>query len=421
MNFIANQFDQIVAGGAPVILKKAGKLIFLCASTLFLPVILIVRLIRPAVLIRFGPLRSNRIGHFALNTEIYLCERDGQTGGKKSIDLFYHMKPVCNEQLKVMWERVLFVSPIIEFLYTANRFIPGYEAHETHVLKKSIDQGNLMATIKPHLKFTDDEARRGERELRLLGIPQGAPFICFSNRDQAYLNAVQPDTDWSYHEVRNSRIGNYLPAVEALTGKGYYAVRMGSMAKEPAVTDNPKVIDYATKGRNDFMDVYLCAKASMYLGDTAGIHTVSKIWRVPIVYVNVARFSKVELMYLSFNALFIPKKIWSEKESRLLTVPEMLQAAEVPILSFGDYCTDNRLMVIENSPEEIYELAMEWEQRKRGIFRETDEDNRLQGLFWKTCQMEHIYERKNARIGTKFLKDNAALIEQEKNEISSHI
>jgi putative glycosyltransferase (TIGR04372 family) len=411
MNFLMSQYKQLAEGGFPVLIKKARKTVFLGIAALFIPVIFIVRVLRPVVLIRFGPLRSNRIGHFALNTEVYLCNRD-HWGPKKVIDLFYHLKPICNTQLRTMWERILLVSPIIEVLHTANSLLPDYELHETPVMQSALDHRNFMATTKPHLNFTSDEEKKGMNGLRKLGIPEGAAFICFSNRDAVYLNAVQPGIDWTYHDVRNSKIASYLPAVEAMTHRGYYGVRMGSLVKEPVRTDNPMIIDYATNGRSDFMDIFLCAKAKMYLGDTAGIHTVSKIFRVPIVYTNIARFSLVELDYLSFNALFIPKMIWSAHEDRSLTFKEMLNLENIPPLSFDRYCVEHGLSIVDNTTEEIAELAVEWEERRRGVFKESQDDTELQKLFWKECQREHIHEKKKARIGTQFLRDNASLLAQ---------
>lgn len=409
LDFLKSQFKQITSGGFPVLIKKAGTTLFLGVAVLFIPVVLIVRVLRPVILIRFGPLRSNRIGHFALNTEIYLCNRD-RLGPQKVVDLFYHLKPICNEQLRIMWERLLWVSPIVAVLHKANRLLPGYELHETPVMGSSLDQHNFMATTRPHLSFTGDEEKRGAEGMRQLGIPEGAAFICFSNRDAAYLNTVQPGINWSYHDVRDSKIASYLPAVEAMTRRGYYGVRMGSVVQELVKTDNPMIIDYATTGRSDFMDIFLCAKAAMYLGDTAGIHTVSKIFRVPIVYTNIARFSLTELDYLSFNALFIPKKMWSAREGRLLTFREMLDLEQVPPLAFDRYCIEHGLSIVDNTAEEIRELAVEWEQRRQGVYRATQDDAKLQELFWKECQREHIHEKKRARIGTQFLRDNASML-----------
>ncbi len=43
---------------------------------------------------------------------------------------------------------------------------------------------------------------------------------------------MHTDTEWSYHDYRNSNIKNYFFAAENLARRGYYVLRMGSSNKE---------------------------------------------------------------------------------------------------------------------------------------------------------------------------------------------
>jgi len=73
-------------------------------------IVLFTRLVRPIVLIRFGRLVHPRIGHFAMNTELYLCERDAKINNhaKRCVDIFSinSGKKLCNHQLALMWRRI---------------------------------------------------------------------------------------------------------------------------------------------------------------------------------------------------------------------------------------------------------------------------------------------------------------------------
>ena len=101
LNFLSLQIRYLRQGGPPVLLRKARTLFVVLAEFLLLtPSVLAVRLLRPLVVIRFGPLRSERIGHFAGNTELYLCERDTDKSNTRTFDFFYHGGPICNQQLK---------------------------------------------------------------------------------------------------------------------------------------------------------------------------------------------------------------------------------------------------------------------------------------------------------------------------------
>ena len=78
--FIEGQVAQIRLGGLAVLVKKL-KLLLIKFFKLPLYIfaifaLLIIRLIKPWLLVRIGLFISSRIGHFAATTELYLCERD---------------------------------------------------------------------------------------------------------------------------------------------------------------------------------------------------------------------------------------------------------------------------------------------------------------------------------------------------------
>jgi hypothetical protein len=102
---------------------------------LAIPVVLVLRIVSPWFLVRWGGLISSRLGHFAANTELYLCERDVgiNVPKKRHVDLFYMAyKPICNQQLAKMWKRVLRIWPtwILAPISFVNRLIPGGAVHE---------------------------------------------------------------------------------------------------------------------------------------------------------------------------------------------------------------------------------------------------------------------------------------------------
>ena len=80
IRFIFKQIYEIREGGLPVLFRKLSilfrKLFDIAMTLLAMPVVLVVRAVRPLILIRFGHMQSERIGHFAANTELYLCNRD---------------------------------------------------------------------------------------------------------------------------------------------------------------------------------------------------------------------------------------------------------------------------------------------------------------------------------------------------------
>ena len=97
MSLFVNQIRQIGEGGVFVLLRKLCGIPLIIAA---LPIVIIVRLLRPFVLVRFGLLPSSRIGHFAGNTELYLCKRDAGMYSPQSFDVFYYnVTTICNYYL----------------------------------------------------------------------------------------------------------------------------------------------------------------------------------------------------------------------------------------------------------------------------------------------------------------------------------
>lgn len=410
--FFQCQAREIQEGGFRVLLRKGisfvKKAAFLVAPVPLSPVVLLVRALRPLVLIRFGPLRSERIGHFAGNTEMYLCERDAGMQDPRSFDIFYHTSPVCNQQLKKMWDRTLHIWSFAKGLDRINRKLPGGKRHEIPMLSDR-DIHGLHARTQPHLSFTTEEEHLGQVALRELGIPEGDRFVCFCVRDSAYLDAALPGRDWSYHNYRDSSIESFVPAVYELTRRGYFAIRMGAVVKEGLNINNPMIIDYATNGRrDDFLDIFLNGKCRFFLGGAAGITTVPLVFRVPRAYVNFIPLETVPTW--GKGDLFIPKKLWLRGERRFLTFREIFDSGAAMFVRDNQY-EQAGIEVLENTPEEIMAVVIEMDERLNGTWQTTEEDEELQRQFWSFFASSDLHGIIVARIGAAFLRQNRELLD----------
>lgn len=407
VRFAVRQIEQIREGGLPVLFRKLCIIpqIMLAVSAVFL-----VRALRPLVVIRFGPLTNTRIGHFAGNTELYLCERDVGMHSRRTFDIFYYTPPICNQQLKKMWDRTLHVFPFSSFsrwMDWFNRRLPGGEKHIIP-MPSDRDIHGLLARTKVHLSFTPIEEHLGSEALRELGIPDGNLFVCFHARSPTYLDAVFPTGDWNYHNYRDSNIHNYIPAAEMLVHRGYFAVRTGAIVKESLETTNSMIIDYATKGKTEFLDIFLGAKCHFYVGDPDGFHAIPVIFRRPLAIVNMIPFEYTPAW--SSNYLFIPKKLWLREEHRFMTFCEILDSGAGRFLRSEQY-EQLGIEVIENTPEEITALAVEMDERLKGKWQTAKEDEELQRRFWSLFKPSELNQVFLSRIGTEFLRQNRKLLE----------
>ena len=404
--FVRRQPRDIREGGWPVLIRK-----FLMTLDVILavPFVLAARLLRPVVLIRFGGLPMQGIGHLASEMELVLCRRDAGLYGR-TLDLFCVGMPVCNQQLTRMWQRTVHVSRFARAAERVNGWLPGGWRNRIPFDGPPSDTHGLLAMTTPHLTFLPAEQRQGAEALRRLGVPEGQPFVCFHARDSAYYVEKSRRKDL----YLNSDIQTYRSAVEALAQRGDVLFRMGAAVERPLVTHHPRIIDYASIARTDFLDIFLPAHCRFYLGDGGGLHNVSLIFHRPIAIVNYIPFE----YSVSWNPydLFIPKKMWLRSEHRLMTFREILKSGAGRFLRDHQYAQMG-IELINSTPEEITSLALEMDDRLNGTWQGTAEDEALQRRFWeifRACTTVYASApwRVHRRIGAEFLRQHQALLEE---------
>jgi len=211
---------------------------------------------------------------------------------------------------------------------------------------------------------------------------------------------------------------NFLPAADQLTEQGYFVLRMGQWSKNTLDHNNPRVIDYATKFQTDFVDAYLSAKCAFFIGTNSGMTSIPMMYRTPLALVNVVPYS--EISYSGVNDLFILKKYFSTTQDRLLTLSEIL--SEPLLLHYNKYTDSSRayyegigLEIHENSPEEISGLIQEIEQRERGEFQPSQEDEEFQARYLAIIRIHAdkltpVRGLEKRRIGAHFLRNNPEIL-----------
>lgn len=379
----------------------------------FLPcvllVVLLVRVLRPVVAIRFGSLPSSLIGHFAANPEVYLCERDAGLHGNRVIDIFFHPADVSNLQLKKMWDRKLNVSQLARLPDSVSRKLPGGQSHIIPWrYRQDRDVFGLLARTNPHINFTDEEETLGRAGLRELGVPEDSSFVCFHVRDSAYRAIKFPGRDDYHHQYRNASVLNYLPAAEELANRSYYSLRMGALVENPLPATHSNIIDYASNGRADFLDIYLTARCRFFLGCHGGIDAVAAIFRKPIVYAN--QVPLIQFPTWGKDDLVVPKLLWLRKDKRYLTFQEILSSEIGHFLNTEQY-DHLGIDVVENTPEEITAAVIEMDDRLKGTWEPADEDEDLQRRFLSLYQPDDENRTFLSRVGADFLRQHKDLLE----------
>lgn len=370
---------------------------------IFLPFVILMRCLRPILWIRFFPI-SDRIGHAAGDIDIYLLEKNKGIQHSNGIEIFFPKHPSkCNQQLLKLWGRIIPVSRLAHWVSWVNNEIPGGKAHYNEGRPhQGRDIHGLSYKNPPQVSFTLSEQEQGEVLLREMGIPKDASFICVDVRDSLYLKHHIPGGDCSYHDYRDYSVENFVPAAKELIQRDYYVIRMGRLVEKDFPIRDPKIIDYANSPfRSDFADMYLISKCHFFVG-SGGIESVARLFRKPIVYVDMIPVGRLHTWSENFLAIF--KFLRDKKANRILKFRDML-VKDIGYASYTKEYEDRNFEVIENSPEDIRDVVLEMEERLKGKWVCTEKQEELQGRYWKEYPLAvGLHGANKSRIGSLFLE-----------------
>jgi putative glycosyltransferase (TIGR04372 family) len=371
-----------------------------------IPLVIVIRLVRPWFWIRFGYVRSDAIGHAVFDPEYYLCELE--TENKKTFDFFYFQTvDHPNMQWYLMVNRKLSINRFFRYIDLANQLIPGGQIHNK--IAGSIGSRDLKGYLdktKPHFSFTDEENKRGLKFLETLGLNAGVKFVCLLVRDSAYKEEFGDKRDWSYHSYRESDIQSYKEAALFLAKKGYWIFRMGKSVNDTFDVDHSQILDYANSpNRCDLLDIWLMANCFFCISTGSGLDEVTRIFRRPIIFVN---YLPIFLFSTYSHCMIVPKNLIWKGTNRRLNLTEHYSHSYG---RSGEY-EKVGISIIDLTAEEILLAIMEFVTRLEGKWEESDEDSQLQARFWELFKSYPDFNKfhgkihAEARIGAHFLRNN---------------
>lgn len=413
---IKKQFDDIRRNGLGSLLHKLFVIGVLCSA--IAPLVL-VRLLRPFIVIRFGRLASHGFTRYIAEPELYLSERDaGIHKLGRFVDLFYHENcpwiignsVVSNYQVKRMLDRTLHVFRWVGPIAELNDLIPGGARHTVPWRRdhQEKDIHRVLDLTESHFEFTSDEEQVGQKWLRTMGILQGEPFICFEARDWQYEVSRGTDINLARLAPSNADIYTYMPALQRITEKGMFAFRLGAAVATPLLSDDPRIIDYATTDRSDFLDLYLGANCRFLIGGTGGVTAITTVFRKPTVHLNYVAFDEFPIWLAGWQSqdLVIPKLIWSVEHSRILSLREIF----VLVQGGSSWLQNPNIRLEDNTEEDVKAVVVEMEERLNGTWQPMVGDDELQIQFWSALGLNREESASYARIGAEFIRSHQGLL-----------
>ena len=361
--------------------------------------------------IRFLPVTVDRIGHLAIEPDCYLKERIlGLRPTFKTVLLCAPKSKVANQALAGYWSQH-FVQISAPWLCAALKPLSVQKMLRDEVEDYAVAINKTAAFCEiqknwgnrpPLLSLTREHTTRGEIRLRLLGVPEGAWFVCIHSREGEYS-----PHDEHHHSFRNSNIETYSMAMKAIVDQGGWCIRLGDPTMKK-ISPMDRVIDYAHHSlREDWMDLFLAARCRFFLGCSSGPFLMASIFGTPVAVVNSAPLSTV--LPFGRKDLGIPKLLWSRQKNRLLTFPEIF-ASPLANMRYAKEFESAGVDIKDNTPEEIADLALEQLGNTERHSLYTHEDDALQLQFKSLMKLGHYTFGCESRIGRDFIKKHSFLL-----------
>ena len=371
------------------------------------PAIIILWVLKPFVWIKVGCLYYGRIGHLALNTDLFMRRRQlGIYPDGPFYCFLSNPKNLVNRQLLNMWKRVIpvYESRVLCWLYYGMlpllKRTPFYQD-----LPMNSNEYYELNNAKPSIYFTPDEIEKGHKFLSQMNVDLDKDkFVCIFARDSAYLKHSYPFNNWGYHNARNSDIDSLIETAKYLIEKGFIVIRIGSITNKPISFSHEKMIDYPYSGhQNDFLDIFLQAHCYFTVSaGNSGCVDVGTIFDTSRLVVNMG-----ELDHCPWgkNSLYFPKKYKYSNTKDYLLFKNIRKLGP-----FWNNLTEFGLEAEEASPQEILDATKEMLARVEGTYKPSPESEELMQAYHKLWEESGLCGSPiKTPIGSAWLKKNQAL------------
>jgi len=337
-----------------LIFKGLEKILGFVVGVALLPATILFHLIG----FRYVNIFTNRIGHLALEPDTLLkAENLGLISGRKWI-ILAPPGQTANTHLLSYWSKHFIVfSNYFACFFVKSMVISGLMKYDVTKYLRASGETQAAYEIQkrwggrqPLLKLTGLDLLWGDEQFKSLGLPVDVWFVCVHVRE----NGFSPVDD-EIQCYRNGSITKIIPAIEEITRRGGWVIRIGDSNMEP-LPKLPNVIDYAHHPmKSDRLDVILCARARFILGNTSGIALVGTVFGVACALANIA---PVSVLWFMKDDISIPKMHWSFKLNRYLRLDELLES-DVATFQFSKQFEYAGIRLEENKPEDIVNLVKE--------------------------------------------------------------
>ena len=355
----------------------------LAKSLLFVPAIatlVVFKLISPVVRFRLCVMAFHRFGHLALEPEQLLSNREIESKSKTTKNPFPFVFDIwslgprqlqANRYLAKKWKMRVLTMPswVVNALFQAGAKFLTLQLETPNL--SIYGPNNALDHCESHLTFTDREELRAQKELAQMGIDPNKPFVCLVVRDGGHYASAGESESIGY-DLLNTDISTFELAAQGLAERGYQVVRMGAGSEKPMTLKHANVFDYAkSQNRSAFLDIYLAGKCSFAISTQTGPDCVSLVFRRPVCYIDIARYSQ---FFLGTNiAYWNPTTLM--KNGMRMTLQQVMDSG-VALLKDPDDFEKQGIVSVRSTPEVIRQLAVEFAELYEAGFVQSEVDEK---------------------------------------------
>ena len=371
---------------------------------------------------RIAWINVDRIGHLAMNTHLFFIKK--KLGSLK--DLNYYLIAPSTKSKKKSSSSIGYVSnaSLLKMFISYSKTVEGVHIICSNFLyyfvffffdefKNSGVLHDLSMQIVPDsefslgintIEFDDSQKKYGESILKKIKIPSNKKIVTIFARDSSYLLNKEPDKDWSYHSYRDADIETYVDAVKYLIDMNYAVVRIGSEYSKKLNFINENYFEYSlSEFKSGFMDLYLIYKSTFVLGNSSGAVDLADVFNIPWAAVN---YAPVMVAPLGKEDIFIQKKLINNN-GVIVPFKDIISDSKYYLHDGNRLKNDFGLEYIDNSPEEILDIAKEMHYILNGTFKISAKQKTLLKRYQNEyCQLHHWANYKPFPISINWLEKN---------------
>lgn len=329
------------------------------------------------------------------------------TVGKQHIPNIYFYSYI-NKRIKI-----LYLSRLANWVALLNSKLFGEEEREVSFFSTFLDRNLCTVRTPSPFKMRKKDLFFAKKKVEKIGINKDNPLLLFFNRDSSYVKEYMINKNDCENDYRNSSISSYILMAQLFNKLGYSSVRMGAKTEEKLSQEG--IFDVSLLERDEKLEFYLFSHARFTVSDCTGLNIMPSLFRKPRVIVNnvpLLNFINDGYFQCVLDSILLFKKHWCEEGKKNLSFSQIKEKNLLWAFDTQDY-VQNNIELINNTPEEILDAALEMHQRLNGEWEETEEDILLQHRFWK-----HVGVKRDTRflslyprVGAKFLRENSWLLE----------